>query len=169
MIAGYRCVYCRQFNPPRQQRPSAPTLPRNTVLIEEMDSTVKSPENSVNEEGVDDKDTSENNDTKDIDANNDEGTPRDGEEDERNSEEPVIELPASSTEDLRRSVESVRMDGEEQSGVDDSQNEEENSQAENLNGTINATEAEEESISKQDNIADDVGESQEREENESRE
>lgn len=168
MLAGYRCVYCRQFNPPRQQRPSAPTLPRNTVLIEEMDSTVKSPENSVNEEALDDKDTSESADIKDIDANNDEVTPRDGEDEERNSEEPVIELPASSTEDLRRSVESVRMDGEEQSGVDDSQNEEENSQVENLNGTFNATEAEEESISKQGDNADDEKESQEGADNENR-
>lgn len=133
-----------------------------------MDSTVKSPENSVNEEALDDKDTSESADIKDIDANNDEVTPRDGEDEERNSEEPVIELPASSTEDLRRSVESVRMDGEEQSGIDDSQNEDENSQVENLNGTSNATEAVEESISKQGDNSDDEKESQEGVDNENR-
>jgi len=38
---GYRCVFCRQYNPPRQVRPAAEKLPVNIVgevQIEEMDS-----------------------------------------------------------------------------------------------------------------------------------
>ncbi|CAG7833413.1 unnamed protein product [Allacma fusca] len=38
---GFRCAYCKQFNPPRQVRPAAPKLPTNTVLIEELESTIK--------------------------------------------------------------------------------------------------------------------------------
>lgn len=37
-IIGYRCVFCRQYNPPRQVKPAAEKLPDNTVLIEEMES-----------------------------------------------------------------------------------------------------------------------------------
>jgi hypothetical protein len=38
---GFRCAYCKQFNPPKQVRPAAPKLPTNTVLFEELESTIK--------------------------------------------------------------------------------------------------------------------------------
>ncbi|ODM92028.1 Protein lunapark-B [Orchesella cincta] len=134
---GYRCVYCRQFNPPRQQRPSAATLPRNTVLIEELDSTNKTPESSFNE-----NETSVN---KEKDISSQEGSPqKEGEEtEEKEPVEPVIELAASSTEDLTRSVESLRVESEEQSGIEDllqNEDEDEDSQGDNFNNTLQENE-----------------------------
>jgi len=57
---GYRCVFCRQYNPPRQQRPQAATLPKNTILIEEMDSSVvKEDETSESKDGDEAANTSD--------------------------------------------------------------------------------------------------------------
>ena len=42
LSSGYRCAFCKQYNPPKQTRPSAPKLPTNTVLIEELESSIKS-------------------------------------------------------------------------------------------------------------------------------
>ncbi|CAL8109407.1 unnamed protein product [Orchesella dallaii] len=135
---GYRCVYCRQFNPPRQQRPSAPTLPRNTVLIEEMDSTNKTPESSFNEsETAVSKEASNQEASTEIE----EATQKESEAEDKEAVEPLIELAASSTEDLTRSVESLRIESEEQSGVEDLfQNDDEDSQADNLNNTLRENE-----------------------------
>jgi len=53
-FAGFRCVFCHQFNPPREIRPTAPKLPVNQVLIEEMEqstSTVKSDTSEASDDG----------------------------------------------------------------------------------------------------------------------
>jgi hypothetical protein len=106
---GYRCVYCRQFNPSKEQRPSAQTLPKNTVLIEEMESTIKSDneeETSVNGEdsekegsapegGQGDQDT-----TLGVDGT-EEGQRSNSEtqnENEEGSPEPLVELPGSTSD-----------------------------------------------------------------------
>jgi len=55
---GFRCVFCRQFNPPRQVRPAAQRLPVNTVLIEELDQSSTS--TTLKEEGIQSQETSLN-------------------------------------------------------------------------------------------------------------
>jgi len=103
-----------------------------------MDSTIKTPDGSFNEsERSDNKETSTN------EENTEESAQKDGETDEvkETVEEPFIELAASSTEDLTRSVESLRIESEEQSGVEDLfQNDDEDSQGDNFNRTLRGNE-----------------------------
>jgi len=98
LATGYRCVYCRQFNPSKEQRPSAATLPKNTVLIEEMESTLKSESEGGDESTVEEEAAGAGEDE------NQKLDKQDGEDDGREkgdgeSPEPQVEL-AGSTSDL---------------------------------------------------------------------